>query len=400
MSIVAERPVRVQVGDRPKGQRSRAERDRVRPAVTAGTPERAVVSGYTTGERVRVNAAVDAPLTPEQRERLGRLFARYHTRLVGYLVARLGPDRRDLALDLAQDVWVEVARPRAQQIVAQRADDDLFGLLAGYAKWAVGQHFARMSARCEQLVTPADQDDSVERALERLAQHSTVVPAAPQAAEETELGGRFAEALERMPKDLRIYAHLRFELGMSTRAIEDLTGWAAATVWRRGQRVATLLRRVADGEEVAVAPAPSALPEGWERVVDRLPDHYRAVVRLRAEGLSTSAIAARIGYSKGGAGKVVARAVRELRAALRDIGAHVEQTAGARATAVPDGWEQVVGELPEDLRAIVLLREQGLTYRQIGERLGCGPAYAGERFRRACARMEGMLRDAARQAAA
>ncbi|WP_217207759.1 hypothetical protein [Streptomyces sp. AC550_RSS872] len=395
MSIVAERPVIPQVAKRDKDRsshRSRAERDRVRPAVTEQTPSRMIRSGYTTGDRVSLRVAVDVPLQQEQAERVGRLFALYGVRLERYLCVRVGWDRQALAQDLAQDVWVEMCRPGALAALGDRPDDEAFPFLAGRAKWAIGQHFAAMPNRCERPVALANEDDTVDQALERLAAGCTVVPAAPEA---TELTGRFAAAVAKMPEELRLWAHLRFELGMSTRAIEDLTGWPAATVWRRGQKVVALLHKVADGEDIEAALPQKApeLPEGYERVLDQLPDHYRAVVRLRADGLSHTAIAARIGYSKGGAGKLVAKAVTALKAALRDVGAAVEQDAPARRTAsLPEGWESVVGELPEDLRAIVALRDQGLSYAQIGERLGCGFAYAGERFRRACARLEALLR--------
>jgi DNA-directed RNA polymerase specialized sigma24 family protein len=402
VSIVAERPVIPQgagrVQDR-SNHRSRAERDRVRPVVTERTPDRLIRSGYTTGDRVSLRVAVDVPLGSEQAERVGRLAALHGGRLERYLCVRLGWDRRALAQDLAQDVWVEMCRPGALAALGDRADEEAFPFLAGRAKWAIGQHFAAMPNRCEAPVSLVGEDDTVERALERLAAGCTVLAAAPEA---TELTGRFGEAVAKMPEDLRLWAHLRFELGMSTRAIEDLTGWPAMTVYRRGQTVVALLHRVADGEDISQAvPEKQAgeLPDGYEGVLDQLPDHYRAVVRLRAEGLSNMAIAARIGYTKGGAGKLVAKAVKALKAALRDIGAAVDQDAPARRTAeLPDGWESVVGELPEDLRAVVALHEQGLSYSQIGERLGYSKPFAGERFRRACARLEALVRIQAREA--
>jgi DNA-directed RNA polymerase specialized sigma24 family protein len=404
VSIVAERPVIPQgagragrVQDR-AGHRSRAERDRVRPAVEQGGSGRRIRSGYTTGDRVSLRVAVDVPLLSEQAERVARLAAQYGVRLERYLCARVGWDRRALAQDLAQDVWVEMCRPGALAALGDRPDEEAFPFLAGRGKWAIGQHFAAMPNRSEQPVALANEDDTVEKALERLAAGCTVVPAAPESAE---LTGQFAAAVATMPEELRLYAHLRFELGMSTTAIADLTGWPAATVYRRGQTVVALLHRVADGEDISQdVPKKQAgeLPEGYERVLDRLPDHFRAVVRLRAEGLSNTAIAARIGYSKGGAGKLVAKAVKELKAALRDLGEAVDQEAPARRPAVlPDGWESVVGELPEELRAVVALREQGLSYAQIGERLGCSKPFVGERFRRACVRLEALLRIQARQ---
>ncbi|MGW2543096.1 hypothetical protein ACWC5I_20020, partial [Kitasatospora sp. NPDC001574] len=69
--------------------RSQAERDRARPELTDQTPQRAVSSGYTTGPKVRLCAAVDSRLTDEQADQIGRLFSLHHAQLVRYVLRRM-----------------------------------------------------------------------------------------------------------------------------------------------------------------------------------------------------------------------------------------------------------------------------------------------------------------------
>ncbi|SEB29457.1 RNA polymerase sigma factor, sigma-70 family [Streptomyces misionensis] len=378
---------RVRVRDR-SGERSRAERDRVRPAVTAGVPENALLtSSYTEPVRVSLRAVADEPLSAQDAVLVGELFALHAKRLVRYVWLRLdrfgdGP----LAEDLAQEVWLGVSRPGGLELLREVEPQDAFGILAGRAKWMIARHFRLRSNRDERLVRVADGDDSADAALERTAHRApAAVPAEPVAGE---LPAHWQEALELLEPKLREIVHLRFELAMSYRAIGARLELSQCAVTKRLKRAIAQLRPVASGGEVAVPVKSDPFPDGWETVVDVLPEVWRAIVRLRAEGLTNSQIAARVGRSPVTVSNVTAQSVRRLVEALRAAGRDAELPKRPAVSEPPEGWEAVADRLPELHRAVVALRAQGVPTAEVAARLGLkSDSYIRALWREGCARL-------------
>ncbi|MGW2545283.1 sigma-70 family RNA polymerase sigma factor, partial [Kitasatospora sp. NPDC001574] len=291
----------------------------------------------------------------EQADQIGRLFSLHHAQLVRYVLRRMIRPDWALAEDIAQDAWLMACREIDRLHGAGLDDDALFPLLAGRAKQALSEHF-RVARHREQATEDTDLAHAVEAAA--------MVPA-PVA---QEFSPRYAEAVARLPEDLRTAVHLRFELGMTYGAIASRTGWPQQTVSQRLRRAEQLLTPLVTGGTVQ-ASVPE-LPDGWEQVADQLPDAYRALVRLRAEGLSYSAIAARLGRHTSSVHATGKRAVRALVEALRAQGVDVPQPTKPATTVLPEGWEQHADVLSEQQRAVVCLRAEGMTCAQAGERLG------------------------------
>jgi len=403
MSIVAERPVCAQVGPsewekksavlhvgrvaevRPGrgGRRSAAELDRARPVLTADVPERLIGGGFDSGPRVNLRRAVDVPLVGERRERLERLFVLHNERLVRYLRRRMDWADWQLAEDLVQEMWVHLTRPGQLEFLAQGgADEDVYPLLAYRARQEIGAHL-RVRRNRERAAEPDPMDRDGVRG------HLMEESAEPVAYEFTDV--RFARAMAELPEPVRVVVHMRFELGMSYRAIGSRLELSQCAVDKRLKRGLALLRVVAEGGEL-VAPEPE-LPPGYEQVLCVLPEHYAVVVRLRAQGLSYSAIAQRVGgYSVGGVTKVGRKAIAALKAALRDVGraqapVAVKVRRQSAPASLPQGWEQVAHVLTEQQLAVACLRAQGLNGVQAAERLGISKSTANYTFATAVARL-------------
>ncbi|MFJ5646409.1 sigma-70 family RNA polymerase sigma factor [Streptomyces sp. NPDC093223] len=387
MSIVAERPVLAQVVRRDRSAaRSRLELDRVRPAVTGRVPENALLtSSYTEPVRVSLKVVADEPLSADDAALVGELFALHAKRLVRYVWVRLdrfgdGP----LAEDLAQEVWLGVSRPGGLELLRQVEPEDAFGLLAGRAKWVISRHFRLRSTRDERLVRVAGEDDSADAALERsVRQAPAVAPAAPIVGE---LPAHWHEAVALLEPKLQEIVHLRFELGMTYAAISARLELSQCAVTKRLKRAIEQLRPVAAGGDVALPVKTDPFPHGWETVVDVLPEVWRAIVRLKAEGLTNSQIAARVGRSPVTVANVTTKSVRRLVEALRAAGREVELPKRRALSEPPTGWEAMADRLPELHRAVVSLRAQGVPIVEVAARLGLrSESYIRALWREGCA---------------
>lgn len=411
MSIVAERPVLAQVAG--PGRRSAvavAEREARRPAVTAETRDRVLTSGYIAEPRVHLGRRVDEPLGSADAERIGRLSALHHARLVRYLCGRIGWDRRALAEDLVQEMWLELAMRPYQMEEWERGDETLFPLLAFRAKRQLYRYWQVLSNERERVLGAgaAEDDRSSDERLEALADpgpDATVCAVLEALGETGEPGWSpcYAEAVALLPERQREVLELVCVEGTGVTAVAARLGLTQASVQDAYQRALATLRPLLVGP---AARTEQGLPVGWERVADRLPEHQREAVELRAQGLTLREVAARLGTNSGVLCRTLRRAVAALEKALADQDRAVRgsvvpdaaMVAAMRAkqdrTRLPEGWERVLDRLPRDQAEVVRLKAQGLSLRQITARLGEKyDAQVGRTFHRAVRSLREMVAD-------
>ncbi|MCT2544304.1 sigma factor-like helix-turn-helix DNA-binding protein [Streptomyces atratus] len=351
MSIVAERPViaqatRLEAGKSAKevaeeierddngrgpeaepessvrrGRRTEAELDRVRPQVVAGMPERLLTSSYLGTPRVHLQRRADVPMEAGDADRLGRLCALHHDRVVRYLCVRLGWDRRALAEDLAQEMWLEAATRPGE--LPEQPDEDQFPVLAFRARQQIHRHFQAQSRSREQVLgAGSDSDWAVEERMDALAgagPDDTVCAVLELLgeAEEPGLPACYADAVAALAPRRREAVEL---------ICEGLTiGAAASRMGVTEQSVSGHLKRaVAALRPVVGAPVPDEesgeLPAEYERVLDRLPDVQQQVVRLKVEGQGQTyaEIGAQLGRHPSTISATFQRAVRNLRLMIRE----------------------------------------------------------------------------------
>lgn len=350
MSIVAERPVSAQVADRPQvggradvavsaglaeeierqereddargyepepdgqtaqpwpmGGRSKAERQREwearRETVRAGASARRLSRSYLKPDRVDLRTREDVPLSPEHAARVARLAREHGEHLVRYVAARLGGAAYWAeAQDVAQDVWVRVARGRVPELLEETPDAYEWPRLA-----ATARYLAMDAARTDRRREWAAVDDAVweqassgrdETACGVLGLDPEDGPWAP---------GCYADAVAALPPRQREVLEMRCRDGMSQDAIASRLGISRRAVQMHQQAAIDALR----GRE--------GLPEGWERIVHRLPSAVqREMVRLVASGVSQREAARRLGVSRSWAVELHQRAVRALREMVAD----------------------------------------------------------------------------------
>ncbi|MFI1608138.1 RNA polymerase sigma factor [Streptomyces griseofuscus] len=283
MTIVAERPVRPQVAERRLGR------------------------SYTAPARVDLRTAEDQPLSPEQAARVARLAEEHGRHLVRYAAARLGGAAYWAeALDVAQEVWLRVARGRVPELLAEEPDAYEWQRLAATARY-VAMEAARTDRRRDAAV--ADDEmwkhvtsgrDETECAV--LDLDSDGGPWAP---------GCYADAIAKLSPRQREVLELQCRDGMSQEAIAARLGISRAAVQQHQQAAVEALR----GRQRETL----TLPDGWERVLDRLSSAVqRELVRLVASGVSQREAARRLGIARTWAAKLYQRAVRSLREMVVD----------------------------------------------------------------------------------
>ncbi|MDT3400779.1 sigma-70 family RNA polymerase sigma factor, partial [Streptomyces sp. B1866] len=91
---------------------------------------------------------------PIDSERWGRLYAQYFDWTVRFLLNRVHD--RELALDLAQDTFIELGRT-LHKIDPSKPEDKLYGFVAQQARWTLGLY--RQSSRSWRETTPEGYDD-------------------------------------------------------------------------------------------------------------------------------------------------------------------------------------------------------------------------------------------------
>ncbi|MFE3152803.1 sigma factor-like helix-turn-helix DNA-binding protein [Streptomyces sp. NPDC059218] len=327
MSIVAERPVIAQATRPTLGARELAEE--MEREDTAQGPEaepegsvRRLSRSYTGPVRVDLRTAEDRPLTSEQAERVQLLAVEHGEHLVRYVAARLGGAAYWAeAQDVAQDVWVAVTRGRLPQLLT--ADDEyVWPRLAAAAKFQVLEA-ARTDRRREWA--PRDVE-----AWERTTSGTDETECAVLALLESADGGPwapadYADAIAALSPRQREVLELRCCEGMSTVAIGARLGISTSS--------ASLHLRAAV-ERLGGTPAKRqdrpSLPDGWERVLDRLASGLqRDVLRLAAAGASMRAIGRQLGVSDTTVRRTYQRAIDCVRQMLADRSA--DTTAAGRS---------------------------------------------------------------------
>lgn len=278
MTIVAERPVRSQVAERRLGR------------------------SYTAPARVDLRTAEDRPLSPEQAERVRRLAETHGNHLVRYAAARLGGAAYWAeAEEVAQEVWVRVARGRVPELLAAEPDPYEWQRLAATARYAA-MEAARTDRRRESAVPTEETWEQVTSGRDETA-CAVLDLTDPEGGPWTP--GCYADAIASLSPRQREVLELQCRDGMSQEAIAARLGVSRAAVQQYQQAAVAALR---GGRE------PSTLPDGWERAVHRLPSKtQREMVRLVASGVSQREAARRLGIARTWAAKLYQRAVRSLR---------------------------------------------------------------------------------------
>lgn len=228
-------------------------------------------------------------LTPKQSERLAELYAEFGGgRLERYTARKLmnyglRPARaNELAEDIAQDVWVGVARETTKPLMAadELSEDERRIFLFGRVKTEVHQYFRRGST----AEYPVDFTDPVTCNL--------VCPVLPGGCARTVLPGYLNTMVSALPERERMALLLRLE-GMNMRLVAEHLGVSYPTA-NRLVETALLLIQI-DNPELSSAPVPVESLPTWER--DELA-HMSAAQRaalLRMDETSRRALLLHVG---------------------------------------------------------------------------------------------------------
>ncbi|WP_432750009.1 sigma factor-like helix-turn-helix DNA-binding protein [Streptomyces althioticus] len=361
MSIVAERPVSAQVADRSGGGRAdvvvsaglaeeieRQEREdnargyeREPESRVPVVPARRVTPSYTAPERVDLRTGEDRPLTAVQAQQVALLVEEHHDHLVRYVAARL----RDMewahwvrAEDVAQDVWLHVARGRVPELL-KKSPDLPWPRLAATAKWSLLENTTTKRRREWLVRVPEGDDRSADEVLEALAgpgPDGTVCAVLDVLEAEAGSGAGWAPAcyaarIAALPARQREVLELRCVDGMTTPAMAARLGISRQSVESALRKALTALGGSGRMPGARTRGAGEPLPEGWERVLDRLPNQtQRDVVRLRAAGASFKELSEQLGIHRGYSHELYTRALRSLREMVVDHRLDPEPAAPAR----------------------------------------------------------------------
>ncbi|CAL9327317.1 sigma factor-like helix-turn-helix DNA-binding protein [Streptomyces sp. SudanB182_2057] len=296
--------------------------------VRAHVTERRRTPSYIEPERVDLRTAEDRPLSPVQAERVARLMEEHGDHLVRYVQARLGGWAYwAQAEDVAQDVWLAVMRGRVPQLLEETPDLP-WPRLAATAKWVLLESTTTKRRREWLVRVPEGDDRSADEVLEALA-------------------GPGPDGTVCAVEEL-----LEAETGTAP------GGWAPACY---AERIAAL------------------------------PPRQREALELRCvEGLTTPAMAARMGVTRQSAEAALRKALTTLGGSGRMPGA---RTRGA-GQPLPAGWEQVIERLPsERQRDVVRLRAAGRSFPELAEQLGIHRGWAHDLYTRAVRSLREMVAD-------
>jgi RNA polymerase sigma factor (sigma-70 family) len=264
--------------------------------------ERRLGRSYTEPARVDLRTAEDRPLTPGQSERVRLLAEEHGEHLVRYTAARLGGAAYWAeAQDVAQEVWVAVSRGRMPQLLAD-GDEYAWPRLAAAAKFQ-----ALEAARTDRRREWAPRDvEAWERTTTGRDDTECAVLEFLEPADGEWAPGCYADAIEALPPRQREVLELRCREGMTQAAIAARLDVSVRTVQLDLQAAIERL----GGSRLKPRTGPAPLPEGWERVVDRLASEVqRNVVRLSVAGASMRAIGRQLDISDMTARRLYRRAV-------------------------------------------------------------------------------------------
>ncbi|MEV7660137.1 sigma-70 family RNA polymerase sigma factor [Streptomyces anulatus] len=301
MTIVAERPV---ISAGLADEIERQERDDNARGPEPESFGRRATRSYTGAVRVDLRTAEDRPLTAAQTVRVAELAAEHGDHLVRYVAARLGGAAYWAeAQDVAQDVWVAVARGRLPQIF-EASDEYAWPRLAATARYAAMEAARtdrpREMAALDETVwdqTTSGRDETACAVLDLDAENGPWAPGC-YADVIAALSPRQREVLELRVRDAMTQEAVAARLGIGRRAVQ--LHEQAALLALRGGRVAT------------------TLPDGWQTVVDRLPSPQCEMVALVASGVSQREAARRLGLSRNWAVRQYQRGVESVREMVID----------------------------------------------------------------------------------
>ncbi|MEU5838603.1 sigma factor-like helix-turn-helix DNA-binding protein [Streptomyces diacarni] len=338
------------------------------------------------GRRLRPNEEVP-PLSPEQAERLGELAAVYHRRMVGAARARLvtrgTPDAQahDLAEDLVQEVWVDVARRarRPGELLGPErlpVDEERRHLLC-QVRLAVF-HWARRGQRVEE---PADLEGPGWQALAASGVGETG---------QGPLTDRCEQLLAPLDERLRA-AMVERCYGVPLARLAELLGVAETTAARLVRRaVARLQGRPATAqeerrevEEASESSAVSALTAEQREALEAMPESVRVALLLRLAGVSWPAIAQRC-----------ERSLTTVQAWGRRYGYVLDPAASAGPEeGLPANWEELARVLPARQQQVLRLRAEGCSWPRTAAVAGCSKSGARHAHESAVRRLRRAARD-------
>ncbi|MEU7378331.1 sigma-70 family RNA polymerase sigma factor [Streptomyces albidoflavus] len=268
--------------------------------------ERRLSRSYLGPGRVDRRVREDVVLSQEDAARLGRLVELYDERLRRWARWSLEYQRDADADDIVQVTWFKLSQ---RMDTLRGGDDALYPLIKTIAK----------TTRLDFVSTARRREWAVEdEALTFLAGATEQDETACAVLDLLEGDGPgwapcYADAIAALPARQREVIEMRCVDGMTTTAIAARLGVAKQSVQYHLRRALAALRPAVG------APVQEGLPEGFERMLHRLPASQQAVVRLMAEGgLTDAEVERRTGYARGAGRKAFNAALRSLRQMISD----------------------------------------------------------------------------------
>lgn len=272
----------------------------------------------------RLGRGEDIPMTAEQSARLGALYEEYGARLVQYACRKLmnrGVEScaaADLAPDIAQEAWVDLARTGAKDLLGDKvfSEDETRWILFARVKTRILAHYKRSKSH----EMPIDwEDPSNRKALSTLLPDTSAAPS---------LSGFLAPMVDRLPEPQReaLLGHLD---GLSQEKIGFRLGCPGATAQRLVDQAVLLLQ--IDNPELSNGPVSVASLPAWQRralstlsevqraVLLRLDSLHRQILLLGlTENLGVRPVSARLGAPRTHVQPVLSVGLSALRALATD----------------------------------------------------------------------------------
>ncbi|MFI9187326.1 GntR family transcriptional regulator [Streptomyces goshikiensis] len=248
----------------------------------------------------RLQQGEDIPLTPAQSARLAELYEAFSPNLVRFAYSRLRTDSRamggawTLAEDIAQNVWLGVARTGARDLLREGAfdTDATRGMLFFRVKQEIGSYF-HVSRHNERII---DWTDPVTCNI--------YCPLVPSQCALMELPGYLADMVAGLPEAERQALLLKLD-GLHPSLMAEHLECSDATAARLVEAAVLLLKL--DNPSLCGPAALEGDLEEWERkalaelsdvkrvALLRLGAESRQILLLKAQGLAVHEIAKRLG---------------------------------------------------------------------------------------------------------